>query len=103
MHDFQQEGSLCAQHCLNSLVQGLKRIGPPSLGLLANDSLSPGPYFTAVDLGNIARDLDEEERQRMAEGDVESEEYQKFLRVRIREVNEGNHTKKNVHSPGTVS
>ncbi|XP_065828779.1 ataxin-3-like [Oscarella lobularis] len=55
-----QEGSLCAQHCLNSLVQG--------------------PYFTAVDLGNIARDLDEEERQRMAEGDVESEEYQKFLR-----------------------
>ncbi|ORX55267.1 Josephin-domain-containing protein [Piromyces finnis] len=37
----QQEGALCAQHALNSLLQG--------------------EYFTAVDLGNIAHSLDEEE------------------------------------------
>ncbi|XP_018569829.1 ataxin-3-like [Anoplophora glabripennis] len=54
-----QEGSLCAQHCLNSLLQG--------------------PYFTAVDLSTLAQKLDEEERQRMAECGEESEEYQKFL------------------------
>ncbi|CAH8515507.1 unnamed protein product [Heterobilharzia americana] len=36
-----QEGSLCAQHCLNALLQG--------------------PYFTAVDLANIASQLDEQE------------------------------------------
>nr|CAH7723557.1 unnamed protein product [Callosobruchus chinensis] len=54
-----QEGSLCAQHCLNSLLQG--------------------PYFTAVDLSTLAQKLDDEERQRMAECGEESEEYQKFL------------------------
>ncbi|CAH1966730.1 unnamed protein product [Acanthoscelides obtectus] len=54
-----QEGSLCAQHCLNSLLQG--------------------PYFTAVDLSTLAQKLDDEERQRMAESGEESEEYQKFL------------------------
>ncbi|RTG89489.1 Ataxin-3, partial [Schistosoma bovis] len=36
-----QDGSLCAQHCLNALLQG--------------------PYFTAVDLANIAKQLDDEE------------------------------------------
>lgn len=36
-----QEGALCAQHALNSLLQG--------------------EYFTAVDLANIAHELDEEE------------------------------------------
>ncbi|CAH3138848.1 unnamed protein product [Porites lobata] len=55
-----QEGSLCAQHCLNALLQG--------------------PYFTAVDLADIARQLDEDERDRMAEGDVTSKDYQEFLK-----------------------
>lgn len=55
----QQEGSLCAKHCLNSLLQG--------------------PYFTAVDLSTLAQKLDEEERQRMAECGEESEEYRTFL------------------------
>lgn len=55
----QQEGSLCAQHCLNSLLQG--------------------PYFTPVDLSTLAGKLDEEERERMAECGVDSEEYKKFL------------------------
>ncbi|KPP76648.1 ataxin-3-like, partial [Scleropages formosus] len=54
-----QEGSLCAQHCLNNLLQG--------------------EYFTPVELSSIAHQLDEEERIRMAEGGVTSEEYRTFL------------------------
>ncbi|XP_028828134.1 ataxin-3 isoform X2 [Denticeps clupeoides] len=54
-----QEGSLCAQHCLNNLLQG--------------------EYFTPVDLSSIAHQLDEEERMRMAEGGVMSDEYRTFL------------------------
>lgn len=59
----QQEGSLCAQHCLNNLLQG--------------------EYFTPVDLSSIAHQLDEEERMRMAEGGMASEEYRTFLQVRL--------------------
>ncbi|XP_032633226.1 ataxin-3 isoform X6 [Chelonoidis abingdonii] len=54
-----QEGSLCAQHCLNNLLQG--------------------EYFSPVELSSIAQQLDEEERIRMAEGGVSSEEYRTFL------------------------
>ncbi|XP_026568994.1 ataxin-3 isoform X2 [Pseudonaja textilis] len=54
-----QEGSLCAQHCLNNLLQG--------------------EYFSPVELSSIAQQLDEEERIRMAEGGVSSEEYRIFL------------------------
>ncbi|KAI8816310.1 Ataxin-3 [Fimicolochytrium jonesii] len=57
-----QEGQLCAQHALNALLQGA--------------------YFTAVDLADIGRQLDEEERSAMAEGNIgghETEEYRKFL------------------------
>lgn len=54
-----QEGSLCAQHALNSLLQG--------------------SYFTAVDLADIARQLDLEERARMAEGGTDSKEYLTFM------------------------
>lgn len=57
----QQEGSLCAQHCLNALLQG--------------------SYFTAVDLAALAQDLDEAERIRMAESGVDSEDYRRFLEV----------------------
>lgn len=42
-----------------------------------------GPYFTAVDLADIARQLDEDERERMAEGDMTSKDYQEFLKVII--------------------
>ncbi|XP_066281157.1 ataxin-3-like isoform X2 [Branchiostoma lanceolatum] len=56
---FQQEGSLCAQHCLNALLQG--------------------EYFTAVDLASFAQQLDEAERERMAEGGTTTAEYQHFL------------------------
>ncbi|XP_060612572.2 ataxin-3 isoform X1 [Anolis sagrei] len=54
-----QEGSLCAQHCLNNLLQG--------------------EYFSPVELSFIAQQLDEEERKRMAEGGLSSEEYRTFL------------------------
>ncbi|XP_031630903.1 ataxin-3-like [Contarinia nasturtii] len=56
-----QEGRLCAQHCLNAVLQG--------------------SYFTAVDLSEIAMGLDEEERKQMSENEkgVESEDYKRFL------------------------
>ncbi|XP_036267496.1 ataxin-3 isoform X1 [Pipistrellus kuhlii] len=54
-----QEGSLCAQHCLNNLLQG--------------------EYFSPVELSSIAHQLDEEERMRMAEGGVTSEDYRTFI------------------------
>ncbi|KAK6183713.1 hypothetical protein SNE40_011140 [Patella caerulea] len=54
-----QEGSLCAQHCLNALLQN--------------------QYFSAVDLAQIAERLDVREREFMAEGGVHTREYQQFL------------------------
>lgn len=54
-----QEGSLCAQHCLNVLLQG--------------------SYFTAVDLGAISEQLDEQEREHMAEAGITSDDYRRFL------------------------
>uniref|UniRef100_A0A1I8HQX1 Ataxin-3 homolog n=1 Tax=Macrostomum lignano TaxID=282301 RepID=A0A1I8HQX1_9PLAT len=55
----QQDGSLCAQHCLNALLQS--------------------SYFTAVDLGAIANEMDQAEREHMAARGVETEEYQQFV------------------------
>lgn len=58
-----QEGLLCAQHALNSLLQG--------------------PYFTAVDLASLAADLDNQEARALAEGSTEgtdSKDYQNFLK-----------------------
>lgn len=55
----QQEGSLCAQHCLNSLLQG--------------------QFYSAVDLGELAAELDAMERRRMAEVGEDSPEYRAFL------------------------
>ena len=40
-----------------------------------------GPYLTPVDLADIATQLDELEKARMAEGDVTSEDYQEFIKV----------------------
>jgi len=54
-----QEGALCGQHCLNSLLQKA--------------------YFTAVDLAEIGRGLDEQERSVIAESNdlAELEEFTK--------------------------
>ena len=57
---FQQEGQLCAQHCLNALLQG--------------------PFYTAVDLASLAQQLDDEARLQMAEGQgLDSDEYRRFI------------------------
>eukprot|EP00128_Syssomonas_multiformis_P005637 Colp12_sorted_trinity150504_noHs@9547 len=53
-----QEGALCAQHCLNGLLQG--------------------PYFTAVDLAEIAKGLDALEAKALSEGGVGTD-YMKHL------------------------
>ncbi|XP_069686497.1 ataxin-3-like isoform X2 [Periplaneta americana] len=58
-----QEGSLCAQHCLNALLQG--------------------SYFTPVDLAILAQQMDDEERLRMAESGVDSEDYRRFLEFQV--------------------
>ena len=44
-------------------------------------NLASGPYFTPVDLAQHAFELDEAERQTMAEGDINSEEYVRFMNV----------------------
>ncbi|XP_018017602.2 ataxin-3-like isoform X1 [Hyalella azteca] len=56
----EQEGSLCAVHCLNALLQGC--------------------YFSAVDLATIARQMDCLEQQRMAEMGTNTAEYQSFFK-----------------------
>ena len=56
-----QDGSLCAQHCLNSLLQG--------------------QFYSAVDLADLARELDTMERARMAEVGEDTPEYRRFLEV----------------------
>jgi len=54
----QQEGSLCAQHCLNSLLQD--------------------QVYSALDLAELARELDTVERDQMAlQGDTP--EYRRFI------------------------
>ncbi|XP_075254983.1 ataxin-3-like isoform X2 [Convolutriloba macropyga] len=50
-----QQGNLCAQHCLNALLQG--------------------DYFSAVDLADIARDLDQLERDNLQEAGVEESSF----------------------------
>eukprot|EP00053_Salpingoeca_punica_P003975 m.46338 g.46338 ORF g.46338 m.46338 type:complete len:135 (-) comp12526_c0_seq4:553-957(-) len=56
-----QEGALCAQHALNSLLQGA--------------------YYTAVDLADLARTLDEREREQLAAGDYSSPAYLRSLQA----------------------
>ena len=59
----QQDGSLCAQHCLNSLLQG--------------------QFYSAVDLADLAAELDTMEKLRMAEVGEDTPEYRQFLEVKI--------------------
>jgi hypothetical protein len=43
--------------------------------------LLQGSYFTPVDLAVLGEQMDYEERLRMAESGVDSEEYKRFLEV----------------------
>ncbi|ODM89473.1 Ataxin-3 [Orchesella cincta] len=54
-----QDGALCGQHCLNNALQS--------------------SLFSAVDLSEIARQLDEKERQTMAELGTDTKEYREFI------------------------
>lgn len=54
-----QDGSLCAQHCLNSLLQG--------------------DYYSAVDLAQIGEQLDKQEHIHMSEAGTSTNDYQQFL------------------------
>ncbi|GAQ79023.1 Ataxin-3 [Klebsormidium nitens] len=54
-----QESAICGVHALNTLLQG--------------------PYFTEVDLSQIALELDKNEREMMAESGLESSDYLKFM------------------------
>ena len=51
--------------------------------MLAITTVCPltGPYFTPIDLANFAQELDDAERERMAEGDTSSAEFLRFLQV----------------------
>jgi ataxin-3 len=43
--------------------------------------LLQGPYFTEIDLMQIAREFDERERQVMLESGIDSKEYLKYMAV----------------------
>ncbi len=53
---------MCGLHCINALLQG--------------------PYFNEVSMSQVALDLDQKERQIMAEAGYQSKDYQKFMQVR---------------------
>lgn len=52
---------LCAQHALNALLQG--------------------PYFTVLELSEIAKGLDEQEQSVMAEAGTDSHEFLQFVQA----------------------
>lgn len=54
-----KEAALCGVHCLNALLQG--------------------PFFGAIELGQIAQELDAMERKFMSESGIESEDYMRFI------------------------
>ncbi|KAK9789207.1 hypothetical protein WJX73_000078 [Symbiochloris irregularis] len=54
-----QVAALCGVHCLNTLLQG--------------------PYFSEIDLAQIAAELDALERSVMAEGGLEASDYLNFM------------------------
>jgi ataxin-3 len=47
------------------------------------NALLQGSYFTPVDLAILAQQMDDEERLRMAESGIDSEDYRRFLEVTI--------------------
>lgn len=54
-----QVAALCGVHCINALLQG--------------------PYFSEIDLAQIAQELDALERQMMQENGVHTEDYLKYM------------------------
>ncbi|XP_071519535.1 ataxin-3-like isoform X4 [Panulirus ornatus] len=54
-----QDGLLCGQHCLNNLLQG--------------------QYFSAVDLADIAQQMDQAEQHHMAELGMHTDDFRRFM------------------------
>ena len=52
---------MCGVHCINALLQG--------------------PYFDEVSMANIALQLDQKERDIMAEGGTAGDDYIKYIQV----------------------
>jgi hypothetical protein len=61
---------------MNALLQGKRRVNY----FFVNNS--EGPYFTEVDLMRFAQELDEQERQVMAEKGTDTKEFLEYMRVR---------------------
>lgn len=62
---------LCGLHCINALLQG--------------------PYFNEVTMGQVAQDLDQKEKQIMAEAGYQSQEFLKYMQEGSSNVaNDGN-------------
>lgn len=59
MHREKQESALCGTHCLNNLLQG--------------------PYFSEIDMAQIAHTLDDRERTLMAEDGTDSNAYLAYM------------------------
>ena len=62
--NLQQQGNLCAQHALNALLQG--------------------PFFSAIDLADIAHRLDVAERNAMTQGRISVDDHQLDHREPVR-------------------
>lgn len=45
------------------------------------NNLLQGPYFSPADLGDLAQNIDNQERAQMAECGTETEDYREFLKV----------------------
>ena len=76
-----QVSLLCGVHALNTLLQG--------------------PYFSAHDLADIAREFDERERQLMASAGVESADFLRYMAVRAT-ANTTNHTNNRARTSRTL-
>lgn len=62
-----QDSALCAVHSLNNLLQG--------------------QFFSAIDLMNIARELDSKEKDLMAELGNDTKDFLKYMSVRSISIN----------------
>lgn len=71
-------GQLCAQHCLNNLLQGI-HLNEFIIDII--DFSLKGSYFDPVQLADIATKLDDAEKARLTEGNSSDSEKRKVLQV----------------------
>ena len=80
-------GQLCAQHCLNNLLQGIHSwiiLFKLNATQWENSNIVvSGSFFDPVQLADMARKLDEAEKARLTEGDISTSQVLKVMEVRI--------------------